>query len=162
MKLLNDWTNEFGRGVRQQSVRSSFTKDKAGTLPFYMYMSVNSDKDVDEQSEMAMHELFKPFSSTEEGDTPGTSNFQAPPPNQGSSAREETGQVLQSPHSGIYAIQSRSNDFSLLISEKIQGGAIVGTEYVLKDDSSFVLKRSGDVTSRKHSNIICKTDREQI
>ena len=54
VKLLNDWRNEFGRGVRQQSVRSSFTKDKAGTLPFYMYMSVNSDKDLDEQSEMAI------------------------------------------------------------------------------------------------------------
>lgn len=35
IKRLNDWRNEFGRGVRQQSVRNSFTKDKAGTLPFY-------------------------------------------------------------------------------------------------------------------------------
>ena len=45
VKLLNDSRNEFGRGVRQQSVRNSFTKDKAGTLPFYMYTSLNSDKE---------------------------------------------------------------------------------------------------------------------
>ena len=37
IKRLNDWRNEFGRRVRQQSVRNSFTKDKAGTLPFYIY-----------------------------------------------------------------------------------------------------------------------------
>jgi len=41
VKLLNDWRNEFCRGVRQQSVRNSFTKDKAGTLSFYMYTSIN-------------------------------------------------------------------------------------------------------------------------
>ena len=35
IERLNDWRNdEFGRGVRQQSVRNSFTKDKASTLPF--------------------------------------------------------------------------------------------------------------------------------
>lgn len=52
IKLLNDCGNEFGRGVRQQSVRNSFTKDKAGTLPFYMYTPVNSNKDVDGQVQM--------------------------------------------------------------------------------------------------------------
>ena len=34
VKHFNDWRNGFGRVVRQQSVRNSFTKDKAGTLPF--------------------------------------------------------------------------------------------------------------------------------
>ena len=37
IKHLNDWRNEFGRGLRQQSVRNYFAKDKAGTLPFSMY-----------------------------------------------------------------------------------------------------------------------------
>ena len=46
----------------------------------------------------------------------------------------------------------------IAISEKIQGRDILGTEYVLKDDSSFIFKRSGDVTSCKQSNIISETD----
>ena len=41
IKRLKYWRNEFGRWVRQQSVRNSFTKDKAGTLPFYMYTSAD-------------------------------------------------------------------------------------------------------------------------
>ena len=50
VKLLNDWRNEFGWGIRQQSVRNSFTKDKAGTLPFHMYTSVNLDTEAEKTS----------------------------------------------------------------------------------------------------------------
>ena len=50
-------------GVRQQSVRNSFTKDKAGTLPFYMYMSEESYKNAEEQALTSMQELFKAVSS---------------------------------------------------------------------------------------------------
>ena len=70
IKRLNDWRNEFGRGVRQQSVRNSFTKDKTGTLPFYMYMSEESYKNVEEQALTSMQELFKAVSSVKEADTP--------------------------------------------------------------------------------------------
>ena len=70
IKRLNDWRNEFGRGVRQQSVRNSFTKDKAGTLPFYMYMSEESYKNAEEQALTSMQELFKAVSSAKEADTP--------------------------------------------------------------------------------------------
>ena len=30
------WKQDFGRGVRQQAIRSAYTKDKPGTLPLYM------------------------------------------------------------------------------------------------------------------------------
>ena len=73
IKRLNDWRNEFGRGVRQQSVRNSFTKDKAGTLPFYMYMSEESEesyKNAEEQALTSMRELFKAVSSAKEAATP--------------------------------------------------------------------------------------------
>ena len=57
-------------GVRQQSVRNSFTKDKAGTLPFCMYMSQESYKNAEEQALTSMQELFKAVSSAKEADTP--------------------------------------------------------------------------------------------
>jgi len=62
VKPLNDWRNEFGRGLRHKSVRNSFTKGKADTLPFYMYTSVNLDTKADETShdlaEATVQELF--------------------------------------------------------------------------------------------------------
>ena len=68
IKRLNDWRNEFGRGVRQQSVRNSFTKDKAGTLPFYMYMSEEPYKNAEEQALTSMQGLFEAVSSAKEAD----------------------------------------------------------------------------------------------
>ena len=66
--VLNNWRNEFAWGIRQQSVRNSFTKNKAGTLLFYMYTSVNLDTEPDETShdlaEATVQELFKSVSST--------------------------------------------------------------------------------------------------
>ena len=61
--VLNNWRNEFAWGIRQQSVRNSFTKNKAGSLLFCMYTSVNLDTDADETShdlaEATVQELFK-------------------------------------------------------------------------------------------------------
>ena len=68
IKRLNDWRNEFGRGVRQQSDRNSFTKDKAGTLPFCMYMSEELYKNAEEQALTSMQGLFEAVSSAKEAD----------------------------------------------------------------------------------------------
>lgn len=68
IRVLNNWKNEFARGIRQQSVRNSFTKNKAGTLLFCIYTSVNLDTEADETShdlaEATVQELFKSVSST--------------------------------------------------------------------------------------------------
>ena len=69
--------------VRQQSVRNSFTKDKAGTLPFHMYMSEESHKNAQEQALTSMQELFKAVSSAKEADT------STHPPGNSSSSDEE-------------------------------------------------------------------------
>ena len=45
-------------------------KDKAGALPFYMYMSEESYKNAEEQALTSMQELFKAVSSTKKADTP--------------------------------------------------------------------------------------------
>ena len=59
IKRLNDWRNKFERGVRQQSVRNSFTKDKAGTLPFYKYTSADANDSTEEQALTSIRELFR-------------------------------------------------------------------------------------------------------
>ncbi|PFX30358.1 hypothetical protein AWC38_SpisGene4832 [Stylophora pistillata] len=69
IKRLNNWRNDFGRGVRQQSVRNSFTKDKAGTLSFYMYTSVDAYDSTEKQALTSIQELFKAMSSEKEADT---------------------------------------------------------------------------------------------
>ena len=141
VKLLNDWRNEFGRGVRQQSVRNSFTKDKAGTLPFYMYISVNLHTEVDETghdlAEATVEELFKSVSSTRstrETDTPTQTTHNqlsaagnidisvldaVPEPTEPKDGNE-SGHDVRLPHTGIYAIRGRSNIFSLFISSEMK------------------------------------------
>ena len=69
IKRLNDWRNESGRGVRQQSAQNSFTKDKAGTLPFYMYTLADANDSTEEQALTSIQELFKAVSSEKEADT---------------------------------------------------------------------------------------------
>ena len=67
IKSLNDWRNEFGRGVRQQSAQNSFTKDKVDTLPFYMYTSADANDSTEEQALTSIQELFK---AEKDADTP--------------------------------------------------------------------------------------------
>ena len=171
VKLLNDWRNEFGRGVRQQSVRNSFTKDKAGTLPFYMYRSVNSDNGDDVHAEARMRELFTAV-STRETNTPthhhtqmsssslGNSNISdseaLPEPEHGNDSDHSTSQVR---HTGIYAIRSRSNFFAIFNSDKIEENYIFGTEYVVMDESSFIFKTTGEGASCNKNDIICEIDK---
>ena len=51
-------------------MRNSLTKDKAGTLPFYMYTSVDANDSTEEQALTSIQELFKAVSSEKEADTP--------------------------------------------------------------------------------------------
>jgi len=175
VKLLNDWRNEFGRGVRQQSVRNSFTKDKAGTLPFYMYTSVNLDTEADETShylaEATVQELFKSVSSTRstrETDTPTQTTH-----NQlsaaGNSDISDLGAVpepedVRLPHTGIYAIRGRSNVFSVFISSEMEQNDIFGTEYVVMDESSFIFATAdeGTLTSCKKTDIFSAIDKGTV
>ncbi|KAJ7384367.1 hypothetical protein OS493_022480 [Desmophyllum pertusum] len=149
VKLLNDWRNEFGRGVRQQSIRNSFTKDKAGTLLFYMYTSVNSDNDADDQVES---------SSSVNSNRTNSSDLEAIPEPE-HHRNESDHDTRQLPHSGIYAIRSRSNVFSMFISDTIEANDIFGTEYVVMDESSFIFETSGKGASSKKRNIICEIDK---
>lgn len=182
VKLLNDWRNEFGRGVRQQSVRNSITKDKAGTLPFYMYTSVNLDTEAEETShakaEATVQELFKPVSSTRstrETDTPtqtthhqlsaaGNSDISdydaVPEPEDGN----ENSHDVRLPHTGTYAIRGRSNVFSVFISTELGQNDIFGTEYVVMDESSFIFAPAceGALTFWKKSDIFCAIDKGAV
>ena len=123
-------------GVRQQSVRNSFTKDKAGTLPFYMYMSEESCKNAEEQALTSMQELFKAVSSAKEADTPtnppgNSSSWDEEPVTEPGNGNQSDLNTHQAPHTGIYAIRSKSNFFSVFISSKIDANDIVGTNYCL-------------------------------
>ena len=51
-------------------MRNSLTKDKAGTLPFYIYTSVDANDSTEEQALTSIQELFKAVSSEKEADTP--------------------------------------------------------------------------------------------
>ena len=49
-KLLT-WRQDFGKGIRQQAIRSAYTKDRSGTLPLYIYsVAPTSHEDVDLQN----------------------------------------------------------------------------------------------------------------
>ena len=152
IKRLNDWRNEFGRGVRQQSVRNSFTKDKAGTLPFYMYMSEESYKNAEEQALTSMQELFKAVSSAKEADTPtnppgNSSSCDEEPVTEPGNGNQSDLNTHQAPHTGIYAIRSKSNFFSVFISSKIDANDIVGTIIML---SSMKVLLSFKRLAKKH------------
>ena len=68
----------------------------------------------------------------------------------------------QAPHTGIYAIRSKSNFFSVFISSKIDANDIVGTNYVIIDESSFIFQTSGEEALCKKSNIICEISKDAM
>ena len=61
------------------------------------------------------------------------------------------------------AIRSRSNFFSVFISNEIEENDIFGTEYVI-DESSFSFNTSGGgaLTTCKKSNIFCEIDKGTV
>ena len=50
-------------------MRNSFTKDKTGTLPLYMYTLADANDSTEEQALTSIQELFKAVSSGKEADT---------------------------------------------------------------------------------------------
>ena len=96
-----------------------------------MYMSVNLGKDTNETShdlaEAIVQELFKSVSSSMETDTPTQKThhqLSAQPSNSNTSDLEAIPELkhgngsdcdIRQPHTGIYAIRSRSNFFSVFI-----------------------------------------------
>ena len=163
IKRLNDWRNKFERGVRQQSVRNSFTKDKAGTLPFYMYTSADANDSTEKQALTSIQELSKAVSSEKEADTP-----MHPP---GNSYRSDVELVplpghdhktYQSSYTEIYAIKCKSNFFSIFISLTIDANDFFGTKYVIIDISSFLFETSGEEAKCKKSDVICEIGKDSI
>ena len=53
---MRDWANEYGRAVRQRSIRQETTKFKAGTLPLNMYRGEQQVGDAIELSFTELHE----------------------------------------------------------------------------------------------------------
>lgn len=163
VKQLNDWRNEFGRGVRQQSLRNSFTKDKPATPPFYMYTLTDSHNSAKEQALTSMQELFKAVSSAKEAHTPthpsGSSSDSdvEPVPESGHGNQSD-----HNTHTGTYAVRSKSNFFSVFVSSKIDANDIFGTEYVVIDESSFSFQTSGEEVPCKKSNISCEIGKDAI
>lgn len=111
-------------------MRNSFTKDKAGTLPFYMYTSINSEKKVDDQIQKQMEQLFQTACLGQEEDTTLNSGISS---HSGTPSHAENGNesnnVRTNPvaHTAIYAdptIKSRSNRFSKLILDSMEGDKI--------------------------------------
>ena len=68
----------------------------------------------------------------------------------------------QSPHTGIYAVRSKSNIFSVFTSSKIDTNDMFRTEYVVIDESSFTFETCGEEAPRKKSNIICEIGKDVI
>ena len=157
IKRLNDWRNEFERGVRQQSVRISFTKDKAGTLPFYMYTSADANDSTEEQALTSIQELFN------EADTsmhPPENSYRSdvePVPLPGHDHK-----TYQSSYTVIYAIKCKSNFFSILISRTIDANDFFGTKYVIIDKSSFLFETSSEEAKCKKSDVICEIGKDSI
>ena len=156
IKRLNDWRNEFGRGFRQQSAQNSFTKDKAGTLPFYMYTSDANDS-TEEQALTSIQELFKAVSSEKEADT-----SMHPPGNSYRSDGEpvpllgDNHKTYQSSYTEIYAIKCKSNFFSIFILRTIDANDFFSTKYVIIDESSFLFETSSEEAKCKKSDVICE------
>ena len=157
IKRLNDWRNEFGRGFRQQSAQNSFTKDKAGTLPFYMYTSADANDSTEEQALTSIQELFKAVSSEKEADT-----SMHPPGNSYRSDIEpvpllgDNHKTYQSSYTEIYAIKCKSNFFSIFILRTIDANDFFGTKYVIIDESSFLFETSSEEAKCKKSDVICE------
>lgn len=65
-------------------------------------------------------------------------------------------------HTTIYAIKSRSNCFSLLISDSMEGNKMTGTEFVVMDEGSFTFETYGERVSSNKNRVICEVDNRGI
>ena len=84
-----------------------------------MYMSEESDKNAQEQVLTSMQELFKAVSSAKEADIlthpPGSSSCSDEEPvTEPGNGNQSDLNTNQAPHTGIYAIRSKSNFFQFL------------------------------------------------
>ena len=117
-----------------------------------MYMSEESLKNVEEQALTSMQELFKAVSSVKEADTPtnppgNSSSCDEEPVTEPGNGNQSDLNTHQAPHTGIYAIRSKSNFFSVFISSKIDANDIVGTIIML---SSMKVLLSFKRLAKKH------------
>ena len=138
---------------------------------------VNLDTEVEEAShdlaEATVQELLKSVSSTWETDIPtqtthnrlsaagksDISDYDAEPePEDGN----ESSHDVRLPHTETYAVRGRSNAFSVFISSEMEQNDILGTEYVVMDESSFIIAPAGEgaIKSCKKSDIFCEIDKK--
>ena len=129
-------------------MRNSFTKDKAGTLPFYMYTSADANDSTEEQALTSIQEFFKAVSSEKEVDT------SVHPP--GNSYRSDVEPVPLPRHTGIYVIKCKSNFFSIFTSRTIDANDFYGTKYVIIDESSFLFETSSEEAKCKKVTLFVK------
>ena len=101
------------------------------------------------------HQLSAPASKS------NTSDFEAAPELKHGNGRDRE---VRQPHTGIYAIRSRSNFFSVFISNEREENDIFGTEYVVMDESSSSFQTSGEgaLTTCKKSDTFCEIDKGTI
>ena len=144
-------------------MRNSLTKDKAGTLPFYMYTSVDANDSTEEQALTSVQELFKAVSSEKEADT-----SMHPPGNSYRSDGEsvpllgDNHKTYQLSYTEIYAIKCKSNFFSIFISRTIDANDFFVTKYITIDKSSFLFKLSSEEAKCKKSDVICEIGKDSI
>ena len=124
-----------------------------------MYTSVNSDKDVDDQVQIQMEELFQTPRLVQEEDTALHSGSSS---HLGTTSQAENGNgsdnvhASQLAHTAIYAIKSRSN--CLLISDSMEGKKITGMEFVFMDEGSFTFETYEERVSSNKDHVICEVD----
>ena len=101
------------------------------------------------------HQLSAPASKS------NTSDFEVAPELKHGNGSDRD---IRQPHTGIYAIRSRSNFFSVFISNEREQNDIFGTEYVVMDESSSSFQTSGEgaLTTCKKSDIFCEIDKGTV
>lgn len=112
--------------------------------------------ETDTPTQITHHQLSAPASNS------NTSDLEATPELKHGNGSDRD---IREPHTGIYAIRSRSNFFgSVLISNEIEENDIFGTEYVVMDEISSSFKTSGEgaLTTCKKSNIFCELDKGTV
>ena len=144
-------------------MRNSFTKDKAGTLPFYIYTKADANDSTEEQALASIQEPFKAVNSEKEADTlvhpPGTSSTSdvEPVPLPGHDQK-----TYNSSYTGVYAIKCKSNFFSIFISRTIDANDFFVTKYITIDKSYFLFKLSSEEAKYKKSDVICEIGKDSI
>ena len=119
-----------------------------------LFQSVHSAKEPITPTRTTRHQFSAPGNSD-------TSELEAvPEPEHGDGSDRD----VRLPHTGIYAIRSRSNFSTVFISNEIEENDIFGTEYAVRDESSFLFTKSseGALTSCKKSNIFCEIDKGAV